>query len=70
MVAIKPGQVVISKLKRHTGAFYTDFRLVFGYGDNTIYSNVFSDFIDKRTVAYAVAERSERSLNTDENQVF
>ncbi|WP_133054024.1 hypothetical protein [Niastella yeongjuensis] len=47
-INLKPGQIVISKIRRCCGNFLTDFRLVFGYDDNVVYSNVFKDSIDAR----------------------
>lgn len=48
-IILKSNEIVISKVKRYKGAFVTDFRLVFGYDNNIVYSNVFRDSIDERT---------------------
>jgi len=49
-IILKPGELVLAKVKRYKGTFVTDFRLVFGYGNNVVYSNVFRDSIDERTL--------------------
>jgi hypothetical protein len=49
-IILKPNELVISKIKRYKGSFVTDFRLVFGYDNNIVYSNVFRDSIDERTL--------------------
>jgi hypothetical protein len=49
-ISLKPNEIVVSKVKRYKGNFITDFRLVFGYGNNIVYSNIFKDFIDLRTL--------------------
>lgn len=49
-IILKPNELVISKVKRYKGSFVTDFRLVFGYDKNIVYSNVFRDSIDERTL--------------------
>lgn len=49
-IILKPNELVISKVKRYKGSFVTDFRLVFGYDSNIVYSNVFRDSIDERTL--------------------
>jgi hypothetical protein len=47
-VFLKPGQIVVSKVRRCSGSFATEFRLVFGHDDNVVYSNIFKDSIDER----------------------
>ena len=47
-IILKPNEIVISKLKRYSGNFLTDFRLVFGFDNNVVYSNTFRDFINER----------------------
>lgn len=49
-IILKPNEFLISKVKRYKGPFITDFRLVFGYDNNIIYSNVFKDSIDQGTL--------------------
>ncbi len=46
IVLLCPQDIVISKLRRYSGSFVTDFRLVLGDGDQAVYSNVFRDSID------------------------
>lgn len=48
-IILKPNEIIVSKVKRYKGNFVTDFRLVFGYGKNVVYSNIFRDSIDERT---------------------
>jgi hypothetical protein len=47
-INLKPGEIIISKVRRYRGNFATDFRLVFGRNDNVVYSNIFKDSIDAR----------------------
>lgn len=47
-IVLKPNELIISKARRYKGSFVTDFRLVFGYDNNIVYSNVFRDSIDER----------------------
>jgi hypothetical protein len=49
-IMLKPREILISKVKRYKGNFYTDFRLAFGYDKTIVYSNVFKDSIDLRTI--------------------
>lgn len=53
-IILKPQELVLAKVKRYRGTFVTDFRLVFGYGNNVVYSNVFRDSIDERTLQKAL----------------
>ncbi|MGC4035535.1 MAG: hypothetical protein QM764_06200 [Chitinophagaceae bacterium] len=48
-IYLRPGEFLISKVKRYKGNMVTDFRLVFGYHSNIVYSNVFRDSIDEKT---------------------
>lgn len=52
-IILRQEEIVISKLKRYAGSFVTDFRLVFGYDNNIIYSNIFRDSIDERALDHA-----------------
>ena len=47
-ILLKPNEIAISKVRRYQGNFATDFRLVFGYDGNVVYSNIFRDSIDDR----------------------
>jgi hypothetical protein len=47
-IILKPHELIISKVKRYNGARLTEFRLAFGYNNNVVYSNSFTDFIDER----------------------
>jgi hypothetical protein len=47
-IILNPDEIVISKLRRYSGSFVTDFRLVLGYDNNIVYSNIFKDAIDER----------------------
>ena len=49
-IILHPNELAISKLKRYKGSFVTDFRLVFGYDNNIVYSNIFRDSLDERTL--------------------
>ena len=49
-IILHPDETVIGKMKRYKGPFVTDFRLVFGYHDQIVYSNTFRDSIDERTL--------------------
>jgi hypothetical protein len=49
-ITLKPGEIIVSKLRRYEGSFLTDFRLVFGYNNNVVYSNTFKDYIDERAL--------------------
>ncbi|MFL9485281.1 hypothetical protein ACI6Q2_21040 [Chitinophagaceae bacterium LWZ2-11] len=55
-IILQPNEIIISKVRRYTGSFVTDFRLVFGYNDNVVYSNTFSDFIDEKMI-YKIPEK-------------
>jgi len=55
-IILKPNEIIVSKVKRYKGDFVTDFRLVFGYGDNVVYSNIFKDSIDQRTLDNQIGE--------------
>lgn len=46
IIILNPNEIVISKIRRYEGSFITDFRLVFGYDNNIVYSNIFKDSID------------------------
>jgi hypothetical protein len=48
IINLKPDEVVVSKVRRCSGNFVTDFRLVFGHNNNVVYSNIFKDSIDER----------------------
>ena len=51
IISLKPGEMVLSKLRRYRGSFITEFRLAFGRpGNVVVYSNVFRDGIDERTL--------------------
>lgn len=43
-----PKHMFVGKIFRHNGNFKTKCRLKFKIGNNTIYSNIFEDWIDKR----------------------
>jgi hypothetical protein len=47
-IILRPKEMIVSKVRRFTGNFKTDFRLAFGYENNIAYSNVFRDCIDDR----------------------
>jgi hypothetical protein len=47
-IYIKPGEMILSKVKHYRGSFKTDCRLVFGRNGNVVYSNVFSEFVDEK----------------------
>ncbi|HWK07075.1 MAG TPA: hypothetical protein VNS58_25755 [Puia sp.] len=47
-IYLNPGEIILSKLRRSRGHFVTDCRLVFGYEDNVVYSNVYRDSVDER----------------------
>jgi hypothetical protein len=47
-ITLKPNEILISKMKRYTGNFVADFRLVYGYGNNIVYSNIFKDSINEK----------------------
>ena len=49
-ITLHPKEIIISKCKRYTGSFLTDFRFAFGTKDNVVYSNIFKDFIDERII--------------------
>lgn len=46
-VILEPGEIILSKLKRYNGTFFTEFRLVYGIEGNEVYSNIFMDHIDE-----------------------
>jgi hypothetical protein len=48
IITLKPSEILISKMKRYKGSFVADFRLVYGYGNNVVYSNIFKDSIDEK----------------------
>ena len=52
-IILQSNEIIISKLKRYTGRFFTDFRFEFGTKENTVYSNVFKDYIDERIIINA-----------------
>ena len=56
-ITLKPGEIIISKLRWYEGNFLTDFRLVFGYNNNVVYSNTFKDYIDERALHDEVVVR-------------
>ena len=47
-ILLKPKEIILAKVRRYRGSFFTDFRLVFGKGDHIIYSNTFQDSIDEQ----------------------
>ena len=49
-IILKPGEIVISKVRRYKGAFHTEFRLVLKHEKGIVYSNVFRDWIDERSL--------------------
>ncbi|HEY8896446.1 MAG TPA: hypothetical protein VIM79_16585 [Niastella sp.] len=53
-ITLKPGEIIVSKIRRCEGSFLTEFRLVFGYRDNVVYSNTFKDYIDERALSEMV----------------
>jgi hypothetical protein len=56
-ITLKPGELIVSKVRRYEGSFLTDFRLVFGYRNNVVYSNTFKDYIDERALSIEMAVR-------------
>ena len=50
-ITLKPGEIIVSKVRRCEGSFLTEFRLVFGYRNNVVYSNTFKDYIDERALS-------------------
>lgn len=53
-VRLQPGELIISKVKRYKGTVVTDFRLKFGYDNNIVYSNTFTDSVDERIFEHPV----------------
>lgn len=53
-IFLNPKEIIVSKLPRYKGDFVTDFRLVFGYEKDVVYSNIFSDFIDEKILQHPV----------------
>lgn len=51
-IVLNPRELILSKLRRYKGAYTTDFRLCFGYGNNLVYSNTFRDQIDESALEY------------------
>ena len=49
-ITLQPNDIIISKCKRYSGSFLTDFRFSFGTKDNVVYSNIFKDFIDEKII--------------------
>lgn len=49
-IILKPNDIIISKCKRYSGTFLTNFRFAFGTTDNIVYSNIFKDFIDENLI--------------------
>ena len=49
-ITLQPKDIIISKCKRYSGSFLTDFRFAFGTKDNVVYSNIFKDFIDEKII--------------------
>lgn len=50
---LKKREMLFAKVKRYQGTYVTDFRLVFGNGDDIVYSNTWRDSIDERTLELA-----------------
>jgi len=48
LLLIEPGEIAVAKLPRHQGDFEVLCRLKFTYFKGQIYSNTFTDFIEKR----------------------
>lgn len=51
-IFIKPGEIILSKVKHYKGTFKTDCRLVFGRNGRVVYSNVFSELIDESIFSF------------------
>jgi|LakMenEpi03Aug12_release.lakeMendotaPanAssembly.Ray.scaffolds.fasta_scaffold790192_2 hypothetical protein len=48
---IKPKQIFIAKLLRYTGSVKREFRLKFQRYETTVYSNVFTDYVDEEKLS-------------------
>lgn len=47
-IIIEPGQMLVAKLLRYNGDYKAECRLKYSRGKSTVYSNTFTDYIDKR----------------------
>jgi hypothetical protein len=47
-IFIRPGEIILSKVRRYEGLFKTDCRLVFGRNNHLVYSNIFKESVDER----------------------
>lgn len=51
IICLKPGEIILSKFSRFRRTpFLTDCRLVFGYDNKHVYSNVFKEYSEKNTL--------------------
>jgi hypothetical protein len=54
---LKPGEIIVAKVRRYAGSYVTDFRLALDCGDAVIYSNIFRDSIDLRVLNHTSASK-------------
>jgi hypothetical protein len=47
-IYLRPGEIILSKVAHYKGSFVTDCRLVFGYDERPVYSNIFKESIDEK----------------------
>ncbi|GAA3945197.1 hypothetical protein GO495_31035 [Chitinophaga oryziterrae] len=47
-IFLKPGEIILSKVRHYKGPFVTDCRLVFGKNNHLVYSNIFKESVDER----------------------
>jgi hypothetical protein len=63
LLYLKPKQVLIAKVMRTTGSFKTTCRLKLSNASGAVYSNEFTDYIDKRALAPIDASKPYLKLN-------
>lgn len=52
-INLRPDEIILAKMRRYRGNIVTDFRLAFQRGGEAVYSNIFKDSIDERTLVLA-----------------
>jgi hypothetical protein len=56
-ITLRPNDIIISKFKRYSGTFLTDFRFAFGTKDNIVYSNIFKDYIEEKIILTKLSDK-------------
>ena len=56
-ITLKPNEFLISKVRRYEGTLFAECRLAFEHKNRIVYSNVFMDSVDERTLIVARKSR-------------